>query len=93
MMSKSLDLPDGELAKLAELQHQEELKRKLAAPPAPLLKGARELVLRQRETAYRSYGFCLVARFVTKALVSRIVRTKSIHGELFQGVGYVECGF
>lgn len=47
MMSKSLDLPDGELAKLAELQHQEELKRKLAAPPAPLLKGARELVLRK----------------------------------------------
>lgn len=47
----------------------------------------------QRETAYRRHGFRLVARFVTKALVSRIVRTKSIHSELFQVVGYVECGF
>ena len=39
MMSKSLKLPDGELAKLAELQHHEKLKRKLADPPAPLFKG------------------------------------------------------
>ena len=38
MMSKSLKLPDGELAKLAELQHQEQFKRKLAGPPAPLFK-------------------------------------------------------
>jgi hypothetical protein len=41
-MSKSLKLPDGELAKLAELQRQEQLKRKLAGTPAPLFKGVRE---------------------------------------------------
>jgi hypothetical protein len=39
MMSKSLKLSDGELAKLAELQRQKQLKRKLADPPAPLFKG------------------------------------------------------
>ena len=47
MMAKSLELPDSELAKLAELQHLEELKRKLAPPPAPLFQGVRELVLRK----------------------------------------------
>ena len=37
----------GELTKLVELQRQEELKRKLAGPPAPLFKEVRELVLRK----------------------------------------------
>ena len=40
-----MKLPNGELAKLAELQLQEEVKRKLAAPPTPLFKEVRELVL------------------------------------------------
>ena len=37
----------GELTKLVELQRQEELKRKLADPPAPLFKAVRELTLRK----------------------------------------------
>ncbi len=37
----------GELIKLVGLQRQEELKRKLADPPAPLFKEVRELVLRK----------------------------------------------
>jgi hypothetical protein len=37
----------GELTKLVELQRQEELKRKLSDPPAPLFKEVRELVLRK----------------------------------------------
>ncbi len=37
----------GELTKLVELQHREELKRKLADPPTPLFKEVRELVLRK----------------------------------------------
>ncbi len=37
----------GEIVKLVELQHREELKRKLANPPAPLFKEVRELVLRK----------------------------------------------
>ena len=42
-----LKLPGGELAKLAEFQRHEELKRKLADPPVPLFKEVRELVLRK----------------------------------------------
>ena len=37
----------GELTKLVEVQRQEELKRKLADPPAPWFKEVRELVLRK----------------------------------------------
>ncbi len=46
-MEKFLKLPSGELAKLADLERQEELKRKLTDPPAPLFKEVRELVLRK----------------------------------------------
>ncbi len=46
-MGRFLKLPNGELAKLADLQRQEELKRKLADAPAPLFKEVRELVLRK----------------------------------------------
>src|SRR5436853_2432172 len=46
-MGRFLKLPNGELSKLADLQRQEELKRKLADPPAPLFKEVRELVLRK----------------------------------------------
>ena len=46
-MAKLLKLPNGELAKLADLQRQEELRRKLADPPTPLFTGVRELVLRK----------------------------------------------
>ena len=46
-MGKFLKLPDGELAKLADLQRQGELKRKLAEPLTPLFKEVRELVLRK----------------------------------------------
>jgi transcriptional regulator with XRE-family HTH domain len=46
-MGRFLKLPNGELAKLADLQRQEELKRKLADPPTPLFQGVRELVLRK----------------------------------------------
>jgi hypothetical protein len=37
----------GELTKLVDLQRHEELKRKLADPPAPLFKEVRDLVLRK----------------------------------------------
>src|SRR3989441_10815249 len=43
-MGRFLKLPNGELAKLADLQRQEELKRKLTDPPTPLFKEVRELV-------------------------------------------------
>jgi transcriptional regulator with XRE-family HTH domain len=46
-IERLLKLPSGELATLADLQRQESLKRKLAAPPTPLFKEVRELVLRK----------------------------------------------
>ena len=46
-MGEFLNFPNGELAKLANLQRQEDLKRKLTDPPAPLFKEVRELVFRK----------------------------------------------
>jgi transcriptional regulator with XRE-family HTH domain len=84
-MSKFLKLPDGQLAKVAELQRQEELRRKLADPPAPLFKGVRELVLRkckpgkqkQVQAIFERQPFGEVERLVTQKLldvVKRVVR-------------------
>jgi len=46
-MERLLKLPHGELAKLAALQRQEELKKKLGDPPGPLFKDVRQLLLRK----------------------------------------------
>ena len=46
-MELLLQLPPGELARLATLQRQEELQGKLAEPPAPLLHDVRALILRK----------------------------------------------
>jgi transcriptional regulator with XRE-family HTH domain len=46
-MEKLLKLPSGELAKLADLERQEDLKKKLLDPPGPLFKEVRELLLRK----------------------------------------------
>jgi len=46
-MDKFLKLPSGELAKLADLQRKEELKRALGDEPAPLFHDVRELILRK----------------------------------------------
>jgi transcriptional regulator with XRE-family HTH domain len=76
-MAKFLKLPDGQLAKVAELQRQEELRRKLADPPTPLFKGVRELVLRkckpgkQRrvQAIFERQPFGEVERLVTQKLL------------------------
>ena len=46
-MGKFLKLSSGKLAKLAELQRREALKRDFEDPPAPLFQEVRELVLRK----------------------------------------------
>jgi len=46
-ISSNVKLPNGELAKLADLQHIEEVKRKLGDPSVPLFKEVRELILRK----------------------------------------------
>ena len=76
-MSEFLKLPDGELAKLADVQRREELKRKLADPPAPLFKGVRELALRkckpqrqeQMQAIFEKQPFGEVERLITQKLL------------------------
>jgi transcriptional regulator with XRE-family HTH domain len=46
-MDKFLKLPSGELAKLADLQRKEGLKRALGDEPVPLFREVRELILRK----------------------------------------------
>ncbi len=49
-----LKLPSGELARLADLQRQEELKKKAAAPLRALFKDSRELILRKCDRGRRN---------------------------------------
>lgn len=46
-MGEFLKLPAGELSKLAELQRQEELKKRVTEPPRPLFQRCRDLILRK----------------------------------------------
>ena len=46
-MGDFLKLPSGELARLADLQRREELRKKLADPPAPLFSEVLGLILRE----------------------------------------------
>jgi hypothetical protein len=46
-MDEFLRLPRGELARLAELQRKDELKRELGEEPKPLFRDVRELILRK----------------------------------------------
>lgn len=46
-----LKLPTGELSRLADLQRQEELKKRVTEPPRPLFEECRELILRKCEPA------------------------------------------
>jgi len=46
-MNAFLKLPKGQLAAMVEAQHREDLKKKLADPPAPLFRQVRDLVIRK----------------------------------------------
>lgn len=46
-MGEFLKLPAGELSKLAKVQRQEELKKRVVEPPRPLFQECRDLVLRK----------------------------------------------
>jgi len=48
-MGRFLRLPSGELAKLADLQREEDLKKRVAETPRPLFRDFRELILRKCE--------------------------------------------
>ncbi|MGB7731560.1 MAG: helix-turn-helix domain-containing protein [Candidatus Acidiferrum sp.] len=79
-MGKFLKLPSGKLAKLAEHQRKEELKKNLADPPKPLFKEVRELILRKCAQAkekqirliFEKQPFGELERLVTQKLLDVI---------------------
>src|SRR6202049_4420872 len=87
-MGKFLKLSSGKLAKLAELQRREELKRNFEDPPAPLLQEVRELVLskcvpgkqQQIRAIFEKQPFGELERLVTQKLLDVIKRVAK--GEL-----------
>ena len=87
-METFLRLPAGTLARLADLQRKDALKRKLADPPAPLFKEVRELILQRClpgkeppiRTMFEKEPFGAVERLVTQKLldvVKRVTKEKS----------------
>jgi transcriptional regulator with XRE-family HTH domain len=76
-MADFLKLPSAELAKLAELQRQEATKRKIADPPAPLLKEVRDFVLvkcaphkeKEIRAIFERQAFGELERLVTQKLL------------------------
>jgi transcriptional regulator with XRE-family HTH domain len=50
-IAEFLRLPQGELSKLAEMQRQEQLKKRVAEPPQPLFRECRALILRKCDQA------------------------------------------
>jgi transcriptional regulator with XRE-family HTH domain len=81
-MGTFLKLSSGKLAKLAELQRREELKRDFEDPPAPLFHEARELILRkcrpekQQEVRaiFEKQPFGELERLVTQKLLDVVKR-------------------
>ncbi len=81
-MEKYLKLPSGELARLADLQRKEELRRKLGDAPTPLYKEVRELMLRkcnphkrnQVRAIFETQPFGELERLVTQKLLDVVKR-------------------
>lgn len=76
-MAGFLKLPSGELTKLAEIQRQEIIKRKIADPPEPLFKEVRDFVLlkcapdkeKEIRTIFEKQPFGELERLVTQKLL------------------------
>jgi transcriptional regulator with XRE-family HTH domain len=86
-----LKFPKGELARMAELRRQEDIKKKLAVSPAPLFREVRELVLRkchpdkkkQVGLIFEQQPFGEIERLVTQKLleVAKEVARKELANE------------
>ena len=101
-MDKFLKLPSGELAKLADLQHKEELKRELGEEPVPLYHEFRELILRKcnREKAkhvraiFEEQPFGELERLVTQTLldvVKRVAKDELENDSWLRTVARLSC--
>ncbi len=81
-MDKFLRLPEGELARLATLQRQEQVRRELGGEPAPLFEEVRALILRkctraterQMRAVFEKEPFGEVERVVTQTLLDVVKR-------------------
>ena len=81
-IAEFLKLPNGELAKLADLQRREELRRRLSDPPTALFREVRELVLRkckpdkrnQTRAIFEKQPFGELERLVTQKLLDVVKR-------------------
>jgi transcriptional regulator with XRE-family HTH domain len=88
-----LKLPPGELSRLANLQRQEELKKRITDPPKPLFKECRDLILRKcaRGTEievrriFEKEPFGELERLVTQTLleVAQSVAKRSVRNDVF----------
>lgn len=76
-LSRFLKLPEGELARLAELERQQELRKRAGSPLQPLFKDFRELTLRKCDGAqqtrireiFEKEPFGALERLVTQKLL------------------------
>ena len=76
-LGRALQLPHGELAKLADQQRREQLRKRLGDHPSPLLHDVRELILRkchpvkirQIRAIFEKQAFGELERFVTQKLL------------------------
>jgi transcriptional regulator with XRE-family HTH domain len=76
-MTAFLKLPKGQLSAMVEAQRREELKKRLADPPAPLFKEVRELIIRKCKPSKRievreifeNQAFGELERLVTQTLL------------------------
>ena len=81
-VGKLLKLPSGKLAKLADHQRKEVLKRRLSEPPKPLFREVRELILRkcvpgkekQIRVIFEKQPFGELERLVTQKLLDVVKR-------------------
>ena len=81
-METFLRLPSGELSRLADLQRQEDLKKKLADPLTPLFKEVRDLILckchphneKEIRTIFEKQPFGELERLVTQKLLEVVKR-------------------
>lgn len=77
-IGRVLKLPQGQLAKLADLQRREQLRKRLGDQPSPLMHDMRELILRkcnpgkhpQIRAIFEKQPFGELERFVTQKLLS-----------------------
>lgn len=81
-MARLLKLPPAQLSKLADLQRNDEFKRSLSEPPAPLFREVRDLILRkcspskegQIRAIFEKQPFGELERLVTQKLLDVVKR-------------------